>query len=71
MNAGALPALAATEEADGSGTGSLTIAMDGASDLRGAYESHRFRLPHVGRFRGERIRAHGGRTWVIVPMDGQ
>lgn len=40
VNAGALPALAAAaEEADGGGAGSLTIAMDDASDLRGAYGS--------------------------------
>ena len=71
VNARALPALAATKEADGGGTGSLSIAMDGASGLREAYESHRFRLPQVGRFRGGRIRVHGGRSWVIVAMDGQ
>jgi len=51
VNAGALPALAAAEEAEGGGAGSLTIAIDDASDLRGAYGSYRLGPSFEGRFR--------------------
>ena len=51
VNAVALPALAAAEEADGGGAGSLTIAMDDASDLSGEYGSYRLGLSFVARFR--------------------
>ena len=51
VNAGALPSLAAAEEADGDGAGSLTMAMCDASDLRGPYRSYRLGLPLIGRFR--------------------
>ena len=51
VNAGGFPPLAAAEEADGGGAGSLTIAMCDTSDLRGAYASYRLGLPFVGRFR--------------------
>ena len=51
VNAGAFPALAAAEEVDGGGAGSLTIAMCDTSDLRGPYGSYRLGLPFAGRFR--------------------
>ena len=47
----ALLAVAVGEEADRGGTGSLNIAMDDASDLKGAWGSYRLGLPFVGRFR--------------------
>jgi hypothetical protein len=65
VNAGALPAFVAAEEADGGGAGSLIIAIDDASDLRGAYGSYRLlEPPFVGL---SRVLASSFRSRVINP----